>query len=410
MITRNITDTLITALSDTPVVLINGARQTGKSTLVESLPGQQNRKYISLDDPTQLFAAQSDPKGFIEGLDGPIVIDEAQYAPELLPVIKLAVDKKKQPGRFLLTGSADILFLPKVSDSLAGRMEIITMQTCSQGELLGRKEDFISSLFSPSLPSNKIVSLRTSDYLTRVALGGYPALLERTDEQRRDAWFSSYINGLLQKDVQQLFNIEGLTEFPRLLKLLASRTSSILNVSELSRTSTIANTTLHRYLSILQTMFLVRLVPPWSSNTGKRLVKAPKLFFLDTGLACFLAGYNGQALTNDGTSAGHFLENFVVSEFFKQQSWSATRCQLYHFRTPTGREVDIVLEDKSGRVIGIEVKSTATIRPQDFNGLKELAQLAGNKFLRGIVLYSGDSIVSVAKNLHAIPIEHLWLG
>lgn len=408
MIKRNITPAVIDALKDTSVVLINGARQTGKSTLAQMLPEDKARSYITLDDPGQISAARSDPAGFISGLSGPVVIDEVQYALELLPCIKMAVDKDKQPGRFLLTGSADILFLPHLSESLAGRMEVVTLQTCSQGELMGLKDDLISTLFDGDIGSGQGATAKFSDYVHKVILGGYPGLINRHSQERRDKWFNSYIASILHKDVQQLFNIEGLTEFPKLLQLLSSRVGTILNVAELSRTSTIPNTTLHRYMAVLQTMFIARLIPAWSSNTGKRLVKAPKLFFCDTGLGCHLMGYDAQRFISDRSTAGRLLENFVVSELCKQRTWSSVHCQIYHFRTPTGFEVDIVLEDRAGRIVGIEIKSSATVTAHDFRGLKALEQLAGDKFLRGVVLYCGENAISFTHNLHAVPIETLW--
>ncbi len=407
MFPRNIESELRAALSDTPVVLLNGARQTGKSTLVTALSKDLGATYVTLDDATVLSAASTDPAGFLKGLGASAVIDEVQKIPALFPAIKTLVDADRRPGRFLLTGSANVLMLPKISESLAGRMEIITLYPLSQGELLGRSGRFVDGLFAaelPRLPKEKI----RYDLADLVLAGGYPEAVQRPAGKRREAWFASYITAILQRDVRDLAHLEGLTEMPRLLALLAARVGGLLNMSELSRSSGIAHTTLKRYLSLLEATFLLQPLPAWSANLGKRLIKSPKIHLVDTGLCAHLTGLTKQRLTSDLTAFGPLLESFVVGELRKQATWSESRLKLYHYRTTAGREVDVVLEDAAGRLVGVEVKATATATKKDFAGLQSLMEDTGKRFVRGLVLHNGEEAVSFGEHQMALPISAIW--
>jgi uncharacterized protein len=385
------------------------AGQTGKSTLVRSLPSAQSPwRYITLDDVVALSAAKSDPAGFIGGMESAVVLDEVQRAPELFLAIKAAVDRDRRPGRFVLTGSANILLLPRISESLAGRMEILTLWPLSQGEMGGTRERFIDAAFADRLPDPPPAADTRADLIGRIQRGGFPEAVQRQDEQRRAAWFASYLTTVLQRDVRDLANIEGLTAMPRLMALLAARASTLLNNSELSRSSGIANATLNRYMTLLETTFLIHLLPPWSGILGKRLVKSPKVMLGDTGLACHLLGLNQGRLEGDSALLGPLLENFVALELRKHMGWSRTRVGMYHFRTHAGQEVDIVLEDPAGRCVGIEVKASATVQAADFKGLHALAEELGPKFVRGVVLYTGPQAVAFGANLHAMPVDALW--
>ncbi|MFI5380612.1 MAG: ATP-binding protein [Tepidisphaerales bacterium] len=409
MFSRSLGPSMLTATTDTPVVFLQGARQTGKSTLVRSLPSSQSSwRYVTLDDAVVLAAATSDPAGFISSVNTTVVLDEVQRAPELFLAIKAAVDRDRRPGRFVLTGSANILLLPRVSESLAGRMEILTLWPLSQGEMNGVREGFIDAVFADRLPDPPPAADTRGDLIARIIRGGFPEAVLRQDEQRRAAWFGSYLTTVLQRDVRNLANIEGLTLMPRLLTLLATRAATLLNNSELSRTSGIANVTLKRYLTLLETTFLVQLLPPWSGNLSKRLVKSPKVMLADTGLACHLLGLNQSRLESDTVLLGPLMENFVAMELRKQIGWSRTRAGMYHFRTQTGQEVDIVLEDPAGRCVGIEVKASSTVQASDFRGLHLLAQELGPKFVRGVLLYTGTQSVAFGTNLHAMPVDALW--
>ena len=409
MLQRHLTAHLLEALADTPVVLLNGPRQAGKSTLAREVASRKHpARYLTLDDATTLAAAQSDPQGFLAGFEGPIVIDEIQRAPELFLAIKAQVDRDRRPGRYLLTGSADVLLLPHLAESLAGRMEILTLCPFSQGEIEKNQEDFIDTVFSRIVPRKQYPRLKWTDMLQKILRGGYPEVLSRQTASRQAAWFGSYITTILQRDVRDITHIEGLTALPRLLSLLAARTATLVNFSEFSRTSTIPQSTLKRYMTILETTFLLQIVPPWSGNFSKRLVKAPKLVIGDTGLVTYLLGLNKERLLQDPVLAGHVLENFVMMELKKQLGWNKTKAQLFHFRTQGGQEVDIVLEDLSGRVVGIEVKSCASIAADDFKGLRALHETVGKRFLRGIILYAGSEFIPFGSEFYALPINALW--
>ncbi|HZS46167.1 MAG TPA: ATP-binding protein [Blastocatellia bacterium] len=408
MINRNIQPQILQALSDSPVVLLNGARQTGKSTLVKELIAKDHpARYLTLDDAAVLTAAQSDPAGFLEGLDGNIVIDEVQRAPELFLAIKADVDRQRRTGRFLLTGSADILLLPRLAESLAGRMEILTLWPFSQGEIEGVREGFIDASFGEKLPVFSS-SLSRDEIFTRILTGGYPELLERKNEERRRAWFGSYVTTILQRDVRDLANIEGLTSLPRLLGLLAARATATVNLAEVSRATGIAHSTLRRYLTLLEATFLIHNLPPWFTNIGKRLVKSPKLLVCDTGLMSYELGIDHERLALDPNLTGPLLENFVAVELLKQSAWSRKQPKLFHLRTQSGEEVDLILEAPNGKVVGIEVKASASIDSSDFKGLRLLGEALGTRFARGIVLYTGLETVPFSPRLHAVPISALW--
>jgi predicted AAA+ superfamily ATPase len=411
MYRRNITDKVFEALQDTPVVFLNGARQTGKSTLVQMLTQDKHpAKYLTFDDSNVLAAASTDPAGFIAGLEGALVIDEVQRVPDLFLAIKAEVDRNRKPGRFLLTGSANILLLPKLAESLVGRMEILTLWPLSQGEIKSCKEAFIDRLFSKKTISVESTSLATSTLVKKILSGGFPEVLSRTNANRQKAWFGSYVTTILQRDVRDISNIEGLTSIPRLLSLVASRTCGLLNYAELSRSFSIPQSTLKRYLSLLETTFLIKLLPAWSGNLGKRLVKSPKILLTDTGLIAHLIGVDQQRLKEEPQLLGALLENFAAMELVKQIGWSKVQPQLFHFRTQTGQEVDFLLEDSAGRIVGIEVKASSTVRTDDLKGLRMLADSVGDKFMRGIVLYCGSDYVPFGSKLAALPMSELWSG
>jgi len=409
MFVRNITPKIIEALADTPVVMLNGARQTGKSTLAKSLLSEKHiGRYITLDDATALAAAKHDPTGFVAGLGESVVIDEIQRAPELFVAIKADVDRNRKPGRYLLTGSANVLLLPRLSESLAGRMEVFTLYPLSQGEFAGNSESFIDDLFAETMTflAQTAVTPETT-LIERAIRGGYPEAAARASESRRHAWFGSYITTILQRDVRDISNIDGLTAMPRLLAMLATRSASLLNYSELSRTTGLPQSTLKRYLALFEMIFLIDHLPAWHSNLGKRLVKTAKVVMNDTGLLATLLAVDAARLENTPL-CGALIESFVIMEIKKQISWSLTVPAMLHYRTQAGQEVDVVLEDRAGRIVGIEIKSAKSVGGQDFRGLQSLAEAAGKNFLRGVVLYSGSETVAFGSNLHAIPIDSLW--
>lgn len=409
MIRRNISGVLIEALSDTPVVFLQGPRQSGKSTLARAIAETKHpAQYLSLDDAAVLSAARADPQGFIAGLYGPVVLDEVQRVPDLFLAIKREVDRHRNPGQFLLTGSADVFLIPKVSESLAGRVEILTLWPLSQGELINHREGFVDKAFGDSSPRIQDGIIGRKEVVERVLTGGYPEITTRKSRTRQQAWFGSYVTTILQRDIRDLASIEGLTDLPRLLSLLAARSSQIPNFSDLSRNMSMSQSTLKRYITLLEATFLVHRLPAWFRNIGKRIVKSPKMMLCDSGLVTYLLGHDYLRLLNDPQALGQILESFVAMEVLKQIGWSRTNPRLFHYRTHGQREVDLVLEDRAGRVVGIEVKSSSSLRSDASAGMKDLADSCGERFIRGIILYLGDSIVPLDRDIHAVPLQALW--
>lgn len=396
------------ALKDSPVVLLHGARQTGKSTLIKNIiKNEYSAWYISFDDAGVQAAAQSDPQGFISGYSEKLALDEVQRVPGIFSAIKQVVDKNRTPGKFILTGSANLLLIPKISESLAGRIEIINLYPFAQSELLNSQRNFVDDLYSKRFRMPKTTEGNTS--LANIILaGGYPEIQKRKSEERRNAWFCSYITTILQKDVRELANIEKLNQLPRLLNLFAARAGSLLNFSEISRSASIPQTTLKRYISLLEATFMIHLLPAWSGNFSKRLIKTPKIYLSDTGLLSHLISFNKSRINSDPLYWGKIVENFALMEIIKQTSFSRLNLSVYYYRTVTGQEVDFIIERSDGTVIGIEVKAGSIVRREMFDHLKAFAEEMGKKFIRGIVLYNGTEPIPFAKNLFAIPINALW--
>lgn len=401
---------LAESLLDTPVVLLLGARQVGKSTLTQSLKNENYQpNYLTFDDTTLLVAAKGNPNSFLDSVKPPIIFDEIQRVPELFLPIKLLVDRNREAGSFLLTGSANVLLMPTIADSLAGRLEILELRPLSQGEITGKREDFIDWVCSDEfdLPTVKYVGDR-ENLFEKMLTGGYPEVVGRKTTNRRNAWFNSYISTLLQRDVRDLANIEGLIDFPKLLSILAARAGGLLNYAEVSRSSGLPQTTLKRYVALLENLFLIEYLPAYSGSLTKRLMKTPKLFFTDTGLLSYLQNLTWEKIKFEPTLAGMLTENFVVAELKKQLAWNRTRVNMCHFRTSTDHEVDIVLEMPSGEVVGIEIKSGANLNRDAFKGLRVLETDLGKKFKRGIIIYTGENAVAFDKNMFAVPINRIW--
>lgn len=408
MFKRHIKPFLAKALGRSPVVLLNGARQVGKSTLVKEFVKEKGYTYLTFDDETVYVAAKTDPTGFINNLQKPIIIDEVQRVPEIFLPIKIDVDNNRIAGRYLLTGSANPLLIPHLGDSLAGRMEIVDLMPLSQGEILGTIETCIDTAFSarPFKQPQEAMTKRT--LYQKIVIGGYPAAVQSPDEETQEAWMRSYINLLLQRDIKDLAQIEKITELPNLLKILAYRASNLLNVAEVSRECKMVSQTVHRYIALLQTIFIITLQQSWHTNLALRYIKSPKVYLVDSGLLSYLSGINFERSFNESIAMGKVLENFILNELKKQSTWSKTRPDIYHFRTTSGTEVDILLENRQGEIVGIEVKSAEKISPDDFKGLKLIAQNMDKKFIKGIVFYCGSQAVPFGNNLWALPINCLW--
>ncbi len=418
---RTIYTQLLEALADTPVVFLRGARQTGKTTLVKQLAESDSRQYISLDSATALAGALDDPTGFLRGLKKPLIIDEAQRASALMLAIKEDVDRERHAGRYLLTGSANILTLPGIADSLAGRMEVLTLYPLSQGEMAGVREDFIHALFQKDFPpQNTAVAggtallptdlLRKDALLQAIAVGGYPEVLSRTSPKRRAAWFDSYITTLVERDIRDIASIQDISGLIRLLRMLGVRSGTLHNQAELSRSVGIPASTMGRYLPLLEALFLVWFLPAWSSNLNKRLVKSPKIHVCDSGLACHLCGADAERLANDPILAGRLLESFVAGELLKQSSWTKHPVTLYHYRSQSGEEVDVILEDRAGRVAAVEAKLAASVATHDIKGLASIRDALGDNFIRGVVVYTGQEVVPMGDRIFAVPVGMMFGG
>jgi uncharacterized protein len=392
------------ALSDTPVVLIHGPRQCGKSTLAKAFA---DRKYITFDNPLHLEQARMRPLEFLKQNTGPLILDEIQRVPQLFLPLKLVVDEDRAPGRFLLTGSANVLALPKIADSLAGRMAIVDLLPFCQSELEGSQTNFVDTLFDGQV-SHKTSKVDEGDLFQRLVVGGFPEPNARKSPASRERWFEDYLRAILERDVRDLSNIDALAQIPRVLRLLAARSGSTLNVSSLSRDTGIPNTSLHRYLELLEAIFLTHPVPPWSNNRGARVVKTPKTFLVDTGLLCQLDNITPMALERDRDRLKSVLQTFVAMELKKLARFATRRAALHHLRTVKLLEVDFVLEARGGDVVGIDVSPNLTVNMNDVKGLRFLAELAQDKFKLGVILYLGETVEILGENLLAVPVTRLW--
>lgn len=407
---RNLTKRIESALSDTPAVFLRGARQTGKTTLAKRFCENGKRSYVTLDTVTALAAAVDDPAGFVRELPKPAVIDEVQRAPGLFLAIKEDIDRERRPGRYFLTGSANVLALPGVADSLAGRMEVLTLNPLSQGEIANVRDDFISRLFVPEFHDSAagIKPYPREKLFSAICAGGYPEVLSRPLPERRAAWFESYLTTLVERDVRDIANIQDRGALARLARLLAARSGTIHNMADIGRTIGMNGSTLTRYLSIMEALFLVWHLPAWSANLGKRLMKSPKLHMTDSGFACYLCGADEGGLHGDPVLAGRLLESFVASEVQRQATWSGHGVNLYHYRSQSGDEVDLLLEDRAGRVAALEIKLSESLSPRDSRGILHVRDALGARFARGAVLYSGTEVLPLGEKIFAVPIRSLW--
>jgi predicted AAA+ superfamily ATPase len=390
-------------------VLISGARQTGKSTLAMSVAREEHpADFVTLDDEGQRAAAQADPRGFIARRTGRVVIDEIQRVPELLLAIKMAVDVDNTPGRFLLTGSANILSAPRVMDSLAGRIEIVTLWPLSQGELAGVEEGFVDALFANAPPSLSDTAIDFHGLAELLVRGGFPEVVARDVPHRRSQWFESYVQSMVERDIRDLADVRRSDEIGRLLRLLATRVGNILQPATVARDLSIGRLTVESYVGLLETLYVVRRLPAWRPGLGARVVHAPKAYVVDSGLLAHLLNADAKRIVEDVRISGMVLESFVAMEVLRQLEHSRPRISAHHFRDKNDREVDLVLESARGDVVGIEVKASATVRPQDFKGLERLKRLAGDRFSCGVILYVGGQTIPFGDDLWAVPVSALW--
>ena len=398
---------IVEALADTPVVLVSGPRQAGKTTLVRQLAIPEMR-YVTLDDELAMLAAREDPAGMIRSLDR-AVIDEVQRAPQLLLAIKKSVDEDRRPGRFLLTGSANLMLLPKVADSLAGRMETFTLLPFSQSELQESALNWIDSVFSGSLPDIGSPVLG-SELVDTVLRGGFPEAVSRENQRRGTAWIRQYIAAIIQRDVRDMASIEKLDQLPRFLRALAMGSGQMCNYTSLGGQVGLDSKTAAHYTGVFEQMFLLKRLEPWTRNRLKRLVKTPKLQFLDSGILAFLMDLGVVEAERDRRRFGNVLEAFIYSELLKHATVADGDYRLLYYRDLDKVEVDVVIENAGGQVVGVEVKASATVRSDDLHGLKKLAAAAGDDFKSGVLLYDGTDTLPLGNGIWAVPLSTLWGG
>ena len=393
------------AMADTPVVLLAGPRQAGKTTLVRQV-AENGLRYLTLDDELTLLSAREDPVGMIRSLDR-AVIDEIQRAPALLLAIKKSVDEDRRPGRFLLTGSANLMALPTVTDSLAGRMETLSLLPLSQSEIAGQSRNWIDSVFTGQLPRPGS-SARTDDLVDRVLRGGYPEAISRATARRRTAWARQYLDAILARDVRDVAGIEKLDQLPRFLRALAQTAGQMCNYTQLGGQVGLDGKTAAKYISVFEHMYLLKRVDVWARNRLNRVVKAPKLQFIDAGLLATLLDLPPDEVEKDRTRFGNVLETFVFGELLKHTTTAESDYRLLYYRDADKVEVDVVIENAVGQVVGVEIKSAATIKEGDLRGLRKLAGLAGDSFKMGVLLYDGDETLPLGDGVWAAPLSTLW--
>ena len=405
LFTRRIEPRIAEAMADTPVVLLAGPRQAGKTTLVRQV-AQGRLRYLTLDDDLTLLSAQQDPVGMIRSLDR-AVIDEIQRAPQLLLAIKKSVDEDRRPGRFVLTGSANLMALPTVADSLAGRIETLSLLPLSQCEIEGRSTNWLDTVFAGQLPQPGS-SARADDLVGRVLRGGYPEAMSRSTARRRTTWARQYLDSIIQRDIPDVAGIERLDQLPRFLRALAQTAGQMCNYTQLAGQVGLDGKTAAKYVGIFEQMYLLKRVDVWARNRLNRVVKTPKLQFIDSGLLATLLDLTAQAVENGRTRFGYVLETFVFAELLKHATTAEGDYRLMYYRDADKVEVDMVIENAAGQLVGVEVKATATVQESALRGLKKLSGLAGDSFKMGILLYDGDEIMPLGDRIWAAPLSTLW--
>lgn len=410
VVDRHLRPRVLEALDDTRVVIVLGARQVGKSTLVQDVALRDRpATVLTMDDQATRDAATSDPTGFVVGLSTPIVIDEVQRVPGLLLAIKVRVDRDPTPGQFLLTGSANILTAPRIADALTGRAEYLRLTPFSQGELRGSAEAFVPQLFDGRWPQITSPEVGRAAYAEIVVTGGYPAVMSRTDA-RRARFFDSYVDTIIQRDLSTIAQVHDQANVRSLLSAIASTSASLMNFDSLARDLALSPNTVRSHAALLETLFLTTRLEAWSTNLLSRVVKTPKAYVTDSGLLCHLIGVDAERLAKDGGIAGMAFETFVAMELRRQVAWQDNAPRLFHYRDRDGREVDVVLERRDGSVVAVEVKSAASASPKDFRGLRHLRDKLGERFKAGVLLYTGESTVPFGDRLVAVPLRGLWAG
>jgi predicted AAA+ superfamily ATPase len=407
MFARNAQPLVLEALADTRVVLIAGARQVGKSTLAQEIARTGHpAEELSLDDRGTRETALADPEGFIAGLSGPVFIDEIQRAPDLLLAIKGAVDRDPTPGRFLLTGSANIRTARRVKDALTGRMETIALWPLAQSEIHDSSTNLVDALFAREPPRVNGAPVGRDAFMDVAAAGGYPEARVRSG-RRRARWFASYLDTTFDSDLREISDARKLDEVPRLLRLLASQAANVLSYRAIAAKLDLTHDTVREYIGLLQTIFLVHLLPAWRPGIGAREKHAPKVFLVDSGLLARLLGADERRIATDDQVTGKVLENFVVTEALKHAAWARTETSAYHYRQRE-EEVDLVLESRSGDIVAVEVKATASVSRRDVRAIEKLRENTGGRFQAGVVLCPCAQTIPLGRDIWAVPLRGLW--
>ena len=408
MIDRSARSLVIEALADTPVVLVMGARQVGKSTLVRSIASSEHpATIISLDDTNVRDAAERDPRGFISDIRGPVVIDEIQRVPDLVLEIKDSLERDRSPGRFLLTGSANLLRSRRITETLTGRVDIIRLWPLAQHEINGGQGGFVDALLRGEPPRITGAPRGRDAFAEVVTNGGYPEPRLRSD-RGRNRWFASYLTTTLERDIRDIADLNRDEELPRLFQLLAARSAQLANWSAISRELGIADKTVATYTGLLEAIFLVQRIPAWRPSFLQRVLHAPKVYITDSGLLCHLLGADATRVATNDRVTGIALETFVGVEVIKQAQLSADVPRVFHFRDRDGSEVDLILETRAGEIAAIEVKAAQSVATADLRGLRKIRDHARARFTAGVVLYTGEDTVHLDDRIWAVPISGLW--
>ena len=413
LVPRGIEPELRDILGVSRAAAITGPRQVGKSTLAKQLQAAGVvPNYFTLDDEAIRAAARADPDGFALSLPRPAVIDEVQRAPDLMLAVKQILDNDPTPGQFLLTGSADLLTAKVVADALPGRVEYVNLWPLSQTEIAGARTSIIDALLGGAPPQVTGAPKGRAASAEIVTTGGFPDVLQRTPRQRA-RYLRSYVQAILARDLPEIGDVRiDPSKLELLLRLLAARTSGLVNYAALGRGLALDDKTIKAHAELLAQLFLLYQLRPWSTNLGSRQVKTPKLLLTDTGLTAALVGVDAARYSapDQGAVAGALFETFVVMELVKQATWSATPVQLFFYRDTEKREVDLVIESASGDIAGVEAKSAAGADATDTRGLRLLRDKLGQRFKAGIVVYSGEHTLPLGDRLWALPISGLWHG
>ena len=404
---RSLSPAVREALADTPVVCLVGPRQSGKTTLAGQVA--PDRAFVSLDEHNYRRIAEADPDGFVAGLPPAVTLDEVQRVPAILVAVKRAVDQDRRPGRFLLTGSANLLLAPAVTDSLAGRMETVQLHPLTESEKARQPGRFLLALlhgaFEPGIrPAAESAGPALPE---RLVAGGYPEPLGRTPRRARQ-WHRQYVRGIIERDVRDVARIRDAHELGRLLELLALRSAELFNASRLASELGIRRETVEHYVAVLERIFLVRRLPAWRRDPARRLITSPKVHLLDSGLAATLAGLTADDWQLDRDRMGHLLESFVVQQFVAQAAWTDPDLRFWHYRDKDQVEVDVVVT-RGRRTWGVEVKAAGAITVGDGRGLTRLADRCGADFVSGVVLYTGRDVLPLGHpRMLAVPLRELW--